>query len=235
MSESSREPRDDPFAQPQGEQAGTSGDGAGYPPPTAYPGGGSSSQPQDQPTDRPSGGYGDQGYGASGYGQTGSEQQQYGQGQQYGQPGYGQGGYAEPGQSGYGQQPGYGQQYGQGQQTGYGQTGYGQPGYPAPTGPGAQPPGYGQGYGGYPATPPTNGLAIVSLVLSLLGLVFGVTAIGGVICGHIARRQIRERGEQGDGLALAGLIVGYILIALFVAFVVFFFVILAAAGVSSGY
>ena len=238
MSESSREPRDDPFAQPQGEQAGTSGDGAGYPPPTAYPG--SSSSQQDQPTDRPSGGsgYGDQGYGEPGsgqqYGQTGSGQQQYGQQQ------YGQGGYAEPGQTGYGQgqqygKTGYGQQqYGQQQygQTGYGQTGYGQPGYPA-TGPGAQPPGY--GYGGYPATPPTNGLAIVSLVLSLLGLVFGVTAIGGVICGHIARRQIRERGEQGDGLALAGLIIGYILIALGVAFVVFFFVILAAAGVSSSY
>ncbi|MFC5062271.1 DUF4190 domain-containing protein [Actinomycetospora atypica] len=234
MSESSREPRDaDPFARPQGEQAGTSGDGTGYPPPTAYPG--SSSQPTDQPADRPSDtsgydasgyggqGYGGQGYGGQGYGQTGSEQQ-------YGQPGYAEPGY---GQSGSGQQSGYGQQYGQ---TGYGQPAYGQSGgYPAQSGPGSPAPGYGPppGYGGYGAAAPTNSLAIVSLVLSLLGFIIGFTAIGGVICGHIARRQIRERGEQGDGLALAGLIIGYILIGLGVAFVVFFIVLIAVAGVGS--
>ena len=217
MSESSREPRDaDPFARPQGEQAGTSGDGTGYPPPT------------DQPTDRPSDssgyggqGYGDQNYGDQGYAAPGSEQQ-------YGQPAYGQTGEQQQ----YGQQTGYGQQYGQtgyGQQPAYAQSG----GYPS----GSPAPGYGPppGYGGYGAAAPTNSLAIVSLVLSLLGFILGFTAIGGVICGHIARRQIRERGEQGDGLALAGLIIGYILIALGVAFVLFFIVLIAVAGVGGSF
>lgn len=223
MSESSREPRDaDPFARPQGEQAGTSGDGTGYPPPT------------DRPSD--SSGYGGQGYEGQGYAAPGSDQQygqpaygQTGSEQQYGQPGYAEPGYGQPGS---GQQTGYGQQYGQtgyGQQPAYGQTG----GYPS----GSPAPGYGPppGYGGYGAAAPTNSLAIVSLVLSLLGFIIGFTAIGGVICGHIARRQIRERGEQGDGLALAGLIIGYILIGLGVAFVLFFIVLIAVAGVGGSF
>jgi len=35
-----------------------------------------------------------------------------------------------------------------------------------------------------------------------------------VVTGHIARRQIRRTGEQGAGFALAGLILGYIGLAL---------------------
>jgi MFS family permease len=52
--------------------------------------------------------------------------------------------------------------------------------------------------------PRTNSLAIVALVL---GIFFGLLAIP---VGHIARAQIRRTGEQGDGLALAGLVLGYI-------------------------
>jgi hypothetical protein len=29
--------------------------------------------------------------------------------------------------------------------------------------------------------------------------------------GHVARKQIRERGEQGDGFALAGIIIGWVI------------------------
>jgi len=32
--------------------------------------------------------------------------------------------------------------------------------------------------------------------------------------GHVARRQIRERGDSGDGMALAGVIVGWIAFAI---------------------
>jgi len=85
-----------------------------------------------------------------------------------------------PGDQGYGQAA-----YGQ---TGYGAAGYGQPVYQA-----------------YPPVPPTNGLAIASMIISILG--FGPV---GAIMGHIARRQIQERGEQGDGFALAGIIVGWV-------------------------
>lgn len=60
---------------------------------------------------------------------------------------------------------------------------------------------------------PWNALAIVGFVLAF------VVPPGAVVCGHIARRQIRSSGEQGDGLALAALILGYVFtagIALFV-------------------
>jgi hypothetical protein len=72
-------------------------------------------------------------------------------------------------------------------------------------------------YGAYAAGTETNGLAIASLVCSLVGITAcGVPAIVGVILGHVARKQIRASGgrQTGEGLALAGLIVGYLLISL---------------------
>lgn len=58
---------------------------------------------------------------------------------------------------------------------------------------------------GHPRLMPTNAFAVVSLVLGLLG-----GNLLAVIFGHLGRRQIRETGERGDGLALAGLILGYL-------------------------
>lgn len=56
----------------------------------------------------------------------------------------------------------------------------------------------------------TNPLAITSMVCGILQFPFWlVTGIPAIICGHIARRQIRESGQQGAGLAMAGLILGY--------------------------
>ncbi|MFW2512824.1 DUF4190 domain-containing protein [Demequina sp. SO4-13] len=68
-------------------------------------------------------------------------------------------------------------------------------------------------YPGEEAPAPTNMLAVVSLVLSILGgvgVLLVVGSIAGIITGHIARRQARERGEQGEGLAKAGAIVGWV-------------------------
>ena len=57
----------------------------------------------------------------------------------------------------------------------------------------------------------TNGMAIASLVCAIGQLVGGPFAgIAAIILGHMARRRIRETGEQGDSLALTGLILGYI-------------------------
>jgi tetratricopeptide (TPR) repeat protein len=56
----------------------------------------------------------------------------------------------------------------------------------------------------------TNTLAVASLVCALAGLLFCVVAPIGAIIGHVARAQIRDRGEQGDGLALAGIIIGWV-------------------------
>jgi len=56
-----------------------------------------------------------------------------------------------------------------------------------------------------PVGPKTNVLAIISLVASILSF-----SIVGVITGHIALNQIKKRAEGGRGLAIAGLIVGYL-------------------------
>jgi len=90
------------------------------------------------------------------------------------------------------------------------QMAYPAPSYGTPASP-PGPPGYGYTAYPYPAPAPTNGLAIAALVCALAGLAVGISAPVGAILGHIARRQIRERGEQGDGMALAGIIVGWIL------------------------
>jgi Domain of unknown function (DUF4190) len=67
-----------------------------------------------------------------------------------------------------------------------------------------------QGYYQYPLARPTNGLAIAALVCGIAQFAVGITFIPAIICGHMARRQIRQTGEAGDGMALAGLILGYI-------------------------
>ncbi|BDZ54336.1 DUF4190 domain-containing protein [Agromyces marinus] len=82
--------------------------------------------------------------------------------------------------------------------------------------PGVAPVGY-QGAPGWVPTvaPPQNVLAWVSLSVGLGAFLFGpLASIAAIVCGHIARRQIRERGEQGAGAALTGLILGYSLAAL---------------------
>jgi len=68
-----------------------------------------------------------------------------------------------------------------------------------------------------PMAQTTNGSAIASLVLSILGL-FGIGSLLGVIFGFKARREIRASGgyQGGDGLALAGIIIGFVTLALFI-------------------
>jgi Domain of unknown function (DUF4190) len=73
---------------------------------------------------------------------------------------------------------------------------------------------YGFPYG-YPTARPTNGLAIGSLVTSIAAFfVCGPIGVVGAIMGHKARRQLRGRNEAGDGLALTGIVVGWIGFAL---------------------
>jgi Domain of unknown function (DUF4190)/Domain of unknown function (DUF1707) len=57
----------------------------------------------------------------------------------------------------------------------------------------------------------TNGLAIASLVCGVAQMMlWPLATIPAVVLGHMARSQIRRSGEQGSGLALAGLILGWI-------------------------
>lgn len=65
----------------------------------------------------------------------------------------------------------------------------------------------------------TNGLAIASLVVSIIGC--GVLSILAIIFGHISRGQIkRDPSQKGDGMALAGLIIGYLGIVAVIAAVI---------------
>jgi len=73
-------------------------------------------------------------------------------------------------------------------------------------GPTAVAPTAGYGYGS--AVAPTNTMAILSLVFAF---VFCPLAI---VFGHVARKQIRERGESGSGLATSGLVLGYVFTAI---------------------
>ncbi len=92
----------------------------------------------------------------------------------------------------------------------------------------------------YPAAPQTNGMAIASLVLGIVSLACSqcITAIPGVIFGHIALKQIRESGgaQTGRGLAIAGLVTGYVSLGIVVAVVIVYAVIvlLALLGVAVG-
>lgn len=98
----------------------------------------------------------------------------------------------------------------------------------------APPPGYPvHPYGPYAYAParPTNSLAIASLVVSIASFVVcPLFAIVGLALGYRARTQIRERNEDGDGLALAGIITGWcgvaysvLMLAIFAAFFAFSF------------
>lgn len=126
----------------------------------------------------------------------------------------------------------------------YGQQPYGVPSYPDqsyqqyPAQPygqyPAQPyPGYPVGpYGqGYPVAPRTNGMAIGALVASIAGAtVCGIGAIVGAILGHIAMAQIKKTGEQGQGMALAAVIVGWIVGGLGLLFWAFYFFVVVASA-----
>ena len=68
------------------------------------------------------------------------------------------------------------------------------------------------------AVPVTPGVATASLVLGILAFVCGgpILGIPAIICGHVARAKIgRSAGEAGGGgIALAGLLLGYVNLAM---------------------
>lgn len=71
-------------------------------------------------------------------------------------------------------------------------------------------------YAAYPAhhvPQSSSGTAVTSLVLSILGLLLcGPLAIVGIVLGHSAKKEIRGSGgaTSGDGVATAGIVIGWI-------------------------
>ncbi|WP_326545729.1 DUF4190 domain-containing protein [Mycolicibacterium sp. ND9-15] len=115
--------------------------------------------------------------------------------------------------------------------------------YPADPGlpPAVYPPSYGPAAGYAYAPVPydpyrgmkpqgTNGIAVAALVISLVSLVFcGLPSIIGLILGIIAMRDTRRSGQDGYGLALAGVIISGIPIVLWVLYWLFFVVLFAGS------
>ncbi len=67
----------------------------------------------------------------------------------------------------------------------------------------------------------TNQLALASLGCGIAQFMFGpVVAIPAIVFGHVALRQIKRTGEQGAGLALAGLILGWAAVILVIVLIV---------------
>jgi hypothetical protein len=65
----------------------------------------------------------------------------------------------------------------------------------------------------YQAPANTNSLAIAAMVLGAAEVfTLGLTAIPAVLCGHLARKQIRQTRQSGGGLATGGLVLGYLAI-----------------------
>jgi len=84
-----------------------------------------------------------------------------------------------------------------------------------------------QGYGQQAAGDKWNVLAIISLVSAFF------VSLDAVICGHIALNQIKRTGEKGRGLAIAGLVLGYLGLISGIIFIVVV-VLVTIAGINDG-
>lgn len=84
-------------------------------------------------------------------------------------------------------------------------------------------------------------LAVLSLIFSILGLCgfccgfFMTAAIAGIVCGHIALSRIKAKPElEGHGLALAGLVIGYIAVAGWLIWILLFDGLAVLQGITEG-
>src|ERR1700704_5096184 len=86
----------------------------------------------------------------------------------------------------------------------------------------------------YPFAPPvappkTNILAIISFVAAFM------VPLAAIVLGHIAMSQLRTSGEQGRGLAIAGLVMGYVFTAFAVLFFILWFALVFGAVATHGF
>jgi hypothetical protein len=100
--------------------------------------------------------------------------------------------------------------------------------YPQPAAPYGQPVGFAQGGYGMPAQPSTNSLALTSMILGISAAVVGFfglflsffmllafpAAVAAVITGHIGLSTTKKTGQSGAGMALTGIIIGYVVAGL---------------------
>lgn len=101
----------------------------------------------------------------------------------------------------------------------------------------------------YAPAPPSNGLAITSMILGIVGLVIGIwspipviglfsaffgflPAAVAVILGHIGLSRSRQLNGTGHGQAIAGFVTGYVTLAVILAVTAFWVIAVAATSVS---
>jgi hypothetical protein len=82
-----------------------------------------------------------------------------------------------------------------------------------------------------PPRPKTNGLALTSMILGVLGITVGlcllffpVMPVLAVVFGHVGLTQVNRTGAAGRGYAIAGLVTGYIGIALAILWIIATFI-----------
>lgn len=91
-------------------------------------------------------------------------------------------------------------------------------------------------------SPPADGLGITSMVLGILGLVsicaYGIGIFPGIaalICGYLSKKEIRDNSgtPKFSGMALSGIIMGYISVGLFLLGVVLVVLLFAGAAAAT--
>ena len=81
----------------------------------------------------------------------------------------------------------------------------------------------------------TNSMAVAAMVLGVAEFfTAGLTAIPAVICGHIARRQMKLTAQRGDGLATGGLVLGYMAIIFWTVLIVASLVAVTSSVIHNG-
>ena len=61
---------------------------------------------------------------------------------------------------------------------------------------------------------PYSGLAIASMVCGICGIwTLGISSIVGLVLGYRARRETRQGDRRGDGMAITGIVLGWVLVA----------------------
>jgi hypothetical protein len=115
-----------------------------------------------------------------------------------------------------------------------------QPGGTGPVGqqgPYGQPGPYGQGGPYIPygrVSRPTNSLAIASLCCGIGQVLAGILAgIPAIVLGFVAIGQIRRTGEDGRGMAIAGIVLGFISIIVTAVLIVIIFFVVEVHGLSN--
>ncbi|MDT5236144.1 MAG: hypothetical protein QOF47_2131 [Mycobacterium sp.] len=99
-----------------------------------------------------------------------------------------------------------------------------------------------QPYSGFtpPPTGPRNGLGVTALVLAIIGLVFCWTVAGGIILGlcaiiigFVARGRVKRGDATNGGVAIAGIVLGFLAIIVSLIFIPIWIGVFKESGVGN--